>query len=474
MTDPTLGLIAIGLLFLLVLLGVPIAFALLVSSVVGLYLLSGTLDQISLVASNAALDGVRDYIFVVVPLFILMGAFMSNSPAAGYLYDTARLLTKKLVGGLGTATVLANGIFGTVTGISIASAAIFARISVPEMVQRGYNLRLALGTVAGSSVLGMLLPPSLLMILYGILSGESIGRLFIAGIVPAVLLMLLYSLFITLLGIVRPEWVGRVRHTEKALIPDPSATAVTDGSGLSRTDSRGDQPAFRQGIEPAHPEVEPHTGRLLLKAFPLGLLISLVLGGIWGGWFTPTEAGAVGAFGALLIAILYGLRFNGFSKSLTETVRTVGAILLLLIGASMFSRTLAQSGLITEMTVWIAESGLSPYAVVVLFVVLLVIMGTVLDSTSILLIMVPLMVPVISALQIDPIWFAVIVIVSVEIGLLTPPFGISAFTMSAVLGPRVKVGDIFIGTAPFATIMLLLIGVLMAFPGLVTWLPSLM
>jgi TRAP-type C4-dicarboxylate transport system permease large subunit len=431
--------------------------------------MSGSIEQTGLLASNTAIGGVQNYIFAVIPLFILMGGFMSHSPAAGYLFDVALLGTRRMIGGLASATVFANGIFGAVTGVSVASAAIFARIAVPQMVDRGYDKKLALGAVAGSSVLGMLIPPSLLMILYGILANVSIGALFIAGIVPGILLSLMYVLTITVLGLARPALVGRGAQATR--VAESALVAATPGGSAGSVPPHPAPAPTRVGK--GVPVEEIPAGRALARAIPVGLLIALVLGGIWAGSFTPTEAAGVGAVGALVVAFGHGMRGLGLMDSFREAAVSIGSIMLLLIGAQMFSRVLARSGMVGELTSWVTNSSFTPLVVVLLFILVLLIMGTILDSSSILLIMVPLMVPVIMTIGLDPIWFAIVVILAVEIGLLTPPFGMSVFAMSAVLGDRATVSEIFIGTIPFLITMVVTLGILVAFPPLVTWLPSL-
>lgn len=492
MSDLLIGVLAILGLFVLVMGGVPIAFALIAVSLGAMFLLTDSVDLTALLASNAALGGVRNYIFVVVPLFVLMGAFMSNSTAARYLYAVAQLAMRRLIGGLATATVFANTMFSAVTGVSVASAAIFARISVPEMLRHGYGLRLALGAVAGSSVLGMLIPPSLLMILYGVLAQVSIGSLFIAGILPGLVLAVLYGVTIALLGWWHPEVVGRESVGRRraptselaadALEPAPvGAGAGTDTVPVQdrRASRRSGRAAAAQDSiaritadGPAEWDRKPV--QLLAGTIPIAVLIIGVIGGIWLGWFTPTEAAAVGAFGALLIAGLYSMRREGLVNSFRETAISTGAIMLLLIAAQMYSRVLARSGLISDMTGWINDAGLPPLMLIVVFIGILILLGAILDSSSILLIMVPLMVPAIQLMGEDPIWFGVVMIIAIEVGLLTPPFGMVAFSMSAVLGDRVRVEDIFVGSIPFIAAMLLTLALVIGFPGLATWLPGLL
>jgi tripartite ATP-independent transporter DctM subunit len=210
----------------------------------------------------------------------------------------------------------------------------------------------------------------------------------------------------------------------------------------------------------------------LLVAAPVLVLFAAIIGGIWVGWYTPTEAAAVGALGALVIAIGYGMRGGRMAESFRETAASLGAIMLLLIGAQMYSRMLSRSGVIGELGRWIASVDLAPLLIVALFVVILLLMGAILDSTSILLIMVPVMVPVALLLEMDSIWFGIVMVIAIEIGVLTPPFGIIPYVMSTVLKPAVKVGDIFIGSAPFVACNLVLLVLVVAFPGLATWLPG--
>jgi C4-dicarboxylate transporter, DctM subunit len=460
-----IGLLSIVVLFAFILSGVHIAVALFLISFVGMVLITGRFDVAMTLLGQTANRAVSDYVFAVVPLFILMGAFMTNSRAASDLYLLLHRVLGAIRGGLGIATVYANAVFAAVTGVSVASAAVFSRIAYPQMVAHGYSKRLSLGTVAGSSVLGMLIPPSLLLILYGILAQVSIGRLFIAGIIPGLLLAFLYSVGIFIMGVLRPESVGRA----------PKRAVERTGPGnphedTTRVDGPSTAPAEPHGVEGA----DLPFWKLLVRAGPIFGLVALVLGGIWGGYFTPTEAGAVGAMGALVLGGMVGMRGKGFIASFRETAAAAGSILLLLIAASMYSRMLAASGVVGRIGRTFAGWDVSELLIVLLFVVFLIILGAVLDSSSIILLTVPLMMPVITQMDINPLWFGIILIVAVEVGLLTPPFGMVPFTMSGVLGRSATVEDIFIGSFPFFIMMLVLIGLLIAFPGLVTWLPGLL
>ena len=466
MANTTIAIISVAALFVLVLGGVHIGFALIVTSLVTMIFVTGSLEIAGDLLAATAYSGVRDYVFAVVPLFILMGAFMTNCRAAEALFAAVNFLFRKLRGGLGVATVYANAVFAAVTGVSVASAAVFSTIAYPQMSRYGYSKRLALGSVAGSSVLGMLIPPSLLMILYGILTQVSIGALFIAGIIPGILLAVLYSVGIIIIGYRRPHMVGAGGNTQVPTIDVGEAVPTS-------TDVVVNDPEAEVDATPA--ERGPETFRAaVVGAIPIVMLVVLVIGGIWGGIFSPTEASAVGAVGALVIAPFMGMDWKRFFSSFSQTAVSTGAILFLLIAAQAYSRMLASSGLVGRVEQFINNLAVSEFVIILIFVIILVVMGAVLDSSSIILLAVPLMYPSIQLLGVDPIWFGIILIVAVEIGLLTPPFGMVPFAMSAVLGKRATVEDIFIGSLPFLVVMVIFLGILLAFPSLSTWLPNLL
>lgn len=496
MTDLTIGLVGIVALFVVIMVGVPIAVALIFVSV-GCMMLMTDFDLTGLVVSSSAIGSVRGYIFAAIPMFLLMGALLSNSRASEYLYQAAHIATRRLRGGLAIATVTASAMFAAVTGISVASAAIFSRISVPEMLRHGYSLRLAVGSVGGSSILGALIPPSLLMILYGVLAEVSIGSLFIAGILPGVLLAGLYVLYISYLGWRHPEAVGRPLAFDSPGLSTDGGPFSVASKAFERVGTDAAAHEFLPGATegalamavPEGPEVEaepvlgtdsvstlPTMGprRVVAGALPVGVLVAGVIGGIWLGFFTPTESSAVGALGALVLSWIYGLRMEGLIRSFRETAATIGSLMLLLVGAQLYSRTLARSGVISTLNDSISSADPSPKLLLVIFVIVLVLLGAVLDSSSILFIMAPVMAPAVVAAGIDPILFGIIMIVSIEVGMLTPPFGIVVFSMSATLGGSVGVEDIFSGVVPFIVAMILLLALMIAFPPIATWLPSIL
>jgi tripartite ATP-independent transporter DctM subunit len=379
-------------------------------------------------------ESISSYLFGVVPLFVLMGLVVAQAEIGKDAFDVANRAFRRIKGGLGMATVGANAVFAAVTGISIASAAVFARVAVPEMLRAGHRPRFAVGVVAGSSVLGMLIPPSLLLILYGILSEQSVGALFLAGILPGIVMAIGFCLAIYILA---KRFTG--------------FTGVATTQPLDDTDGRLSIPT---------------------KLAPLAILVFLVLGGIYGGWFTPTEAGAIGALGAIVIGVAKRrLGWNSLWKVTVETGHITASICFLIIAATMYSRMLSMSGLPDVLAGWIIAADLGLYGMIALYVLIIIAMGTILDSTSIMLIVLPLVLPVAIDFGADLIWFGIITVIAVEVGLLTPPMGLSVFVIKGTLAdPTITLGDIFKGAAPFVLIMLAVLILVIAVPGLSLWL----
>lgn len=413
--------------------GLWVPFALMLTSYAGVWIIKGSPILAGKLLALAASETISSYFFGVVPLFVLMGYVVSVSGMGRDAFDVANQIFRRLRGGLGVGTVGANAIFAAITGISIASAAVFTRIAVPEMVRHGYTKRFSAGVVAGSSVLGMLIPPSLLLILYGLLTEQSVGDLFIAGILPGLLLALTFAVGVVTMATFVPDFVGR----------DISSSQNT---------------RLLSGAE------------LLAKGLPIVVLIAVVLGGIYGGLFTPIEAGAVGCLGAIIVGLVRRqLGARDFWQVLTDTGLVTASICFLIIAAQMYSRMLALSGLPAGFGSLVATADIGFWGVILAYVVLVIVMGTILDSSSIMLILVPLMLPVITNMQVDLIWFGVVTVLAVEIGLLTPPFGISVFVIKSSLDDdTISLADIFIGAAPFALMMLLVLVTVLAFPGLTT------
>lgn len=414
-----IGLIAIGFMLLLIFSGAHIAVVLILLSFLGIWLIRDN-PKVAMRSLALAADGaINRYLFGVVPLFVLMGLIVDAADIGRDAYRVAAWMLQKIRGGLGIATVAANAVFASITGISIASAAVFSRVAVPQMVANGYNNRFALGVVAGSSVLGMLIPPSLLLIIYGVLAEQSVGALFLAAIVPGGILALVFGLGIYLMAVIKPRIV-----------------------------MQSDRPV---AIE------NENWGSAAKKLTPIAALVVIVLGGIYSGFFTPTEAGAAGAAAAILVAIAKGsLTWSKFWRVLVDTGLVSVSILMLIIAASMYSRMLTLSTIPQETTQFFAELGLGLMGFMLIYLVLVVIMGMILDSTSIMLILLPLCLPIVTELGGNLIWFGIVTVIAVEIGLLTPPFGLTVYVVKATIADRnTTLGDIFAGTFPFVVMMTL-------------------
>ena len=415
----------------LVLLGMYVPIALIACSFLGVWAIKGSPLLASKMLGLAANDAISSYFFGVVPLFVFMGFVVSESGMGRDAFDVANAMFRRIKGGLGLGTIAANTIFAAITGISIASAAVFTKIAIPELVRHGYSQRFSLGVVAGSSVLGMLIPPSLLLILYGLLAEQSIGDLFLAGVGPGLLLACLFCIMTVLLAYLKPSEIGD--HT------DAQTAKVT-------------------------------RKELFYKGFPLSVLIILVLGDIYAGMFTPVEAGAIGSLGALLIGLMKrSLSFSGLWRVLVETGLVTAAVCFLIIAAQMYSRMLSFSGLPGYFGELVAGAQLGLYGIILIYIAVVVLFGMILDSSSIMLILVPLMLPVVTPMGVDLVWFGIVTVIAVEIGLLTPPFGISVYVIKSTLDdPNIKLSDIFIGAAPFAIMMLICLILVVFIPEIAT------
>ncbi|MFN0304393.1 MAG: TRAP transporter large permease [Burkholderiales bacterium] len=396
------------------------------------------------IASNllwiSAAQTVNQFLFGVIPLFVMMGLLVGAAGMGRDTYDIGQVLLRRIKGGLGMATVAANAIFAAITGVSVASASIFSKLSVPEMLRYGYNKRFAVGTVAGSSVLGMLIPPSVLFIIYGIISEQSIGDLFISGIGPGLLLTFAYCVQILIMAYWFPKSVV--------------------------TDQRAFDAAARASA------VEMASVNLWAKALPILTLVVLVLGGLYAGVFTPVEAGAAGAFAALIFAIVRRrLTWRVLWDVILETGSITATLLFLIVAASMYSRMLGMSGLPNELGSLMESIHVGMWGTIAIYIIIVLILGTIIDSTSIMLIMVPLFLPLLKQYNVDLIWFGVITVIATEIGLLTPPFGLSVFVVHSTLARKdITLADIFIGALPFAATMGVVLLLVIVMPDIATYL----
>ena len=426
------------LLMALVLLRVHIGIALGTASAVGVWLAYGDIEIAMSVLGSTAYESIRADTLMVIPLFVLMGEVVSKAGAASDLYKLCDRGLRRLPGRLAAATVIGNAAFAAVSGVSIASAATFSRIAYPEMQKAGYDKSYSLGVISGSACLGMLIPPSVLLIIWAILTEGSVGALFIAGIIPGIILA---SAFIG-------YNVFRAKRNP-ALAP-----AITNSN-----------------------ETDSTSGKLESKVYIGGLgiifLILLVLGGIWGGVFTPTEAAGFGVIGGIIIAAIKGLGLKDFKTAIIDAGRTSAPIMFLLIAGSMYARLLAVSGGVTMINDFFTASAFSIVIIILIMTIIWLLLGMLVDSISIILLTVPIFVPLAVAAGINEIAFAIYGILIIEAGLLTPPVGLLVYTVkSAVPDKTVKLGDIFRGSIPYWILILVVAIAVLSFPSLATWLPS--
>ena len=445
MFDINIATVLIVSLLVMVALGVHIAIALGMASALGIFLVTGgSFNVVLAMLGSTAYEALRAYEFAVIPLFMLMGEFISRSGAVTDVYRAIQRGLRRLPGRLAVATLLGNAIFSFVTGVSIASAAAFSRIAYPEMKRFGYHRGFALGAVAGSSCLGMLIPPSVLMIVWGLLTERSIGQIFLAGVLPGLLLVSLFVCYVLVTAMVRPGLVGGGKEIAE--------------------------------ITPA--DAEPVTNRLQTWTSGLGILLVIiaVLGGIWFGVFTPTEGAGAGAFIGLMLAIAKGMRWRGAIDSILSVGRTSAPILLLLVSAALYSRTLAMTGVSSGIQGAFLGSEMLPWMLLAGMIGIWFILGMVIDSISIMLLTLTIFEPIAVGLGYDPIAFAIIGILAIEAGLLTPPFGLLVYTVKAAVREEddtISIMEIFRSSTPYWIIMLVGMIAIVNFPQIATFLPSL-
>lgn len=446
MFDVNIATVLIISLLVMVALGVHIAIALGMASALGIFLVTGGSPGVVLaMLGSTAYEALRAYEFAVIPLFMLMGEFVSRSGAVTDVYRAIHRGLQRLPGRLAVATLLGNAIFSFVTGVSIASAAAFSRIAYPEMKRFGYHRGFALGAVAGSSCLGMLIPPSVLMIVWGLLTERSIGQIFLAGVLPGLLLVSLFVCYVLVTAVARPALVGGGKEAAAGALQDDDV---------------------------------PQASRLQTWTSGLGILsvVVAVLGGIWFGVFTPTEGAGAGAFIGLMLAIAKGMRFRGAMDAILSVGRTSAPILLLLVSAALYSRTLAMTGVSSGIQGAFLGAELAPWLLLAGMIGIWFVLGMVIDSISIMLLTLTIFEPIAVSLGYDPIAFAIIGILAIEAGLLTPPFGLLVYTVKAAIRDEdesISIMEIFRSSTPYWIIMLIGLIAIVNFPGIATYLPSL-
>ena len=431
MTPLTIGLVLTFVLLALILLRVPVAIAMLATAIAGIAAIQGW--RAAFFQLGAVPHAATPYGLSVVPLFVLMGSIASRTGLARELYDAAQALVGHWRGGLAKATLLGCAGFSTICGSSLATAATMGGVSLREMKRLGYDNSLAAGAVAAGGTVGILIPPSVILVIYAILTEQSVGALFAAGLIPG---LMLTTLFVATVAI----WARLYPHL---------APVAPAGDWRRRTAALG-------------------------RVWPMGILVTAVIGGIYSGWFSPTESGAIGAFGVAVIGLVRGrLRSGQAIECLRETAVTSAMIFLIIFGSTLFSTFLAVTGITQALRAGVSESGLPPVAVLLMILAVLIALGCFMDSLGIILLSVPVFYPVIIDLGFDPIWFGVVMVMVVEMGLITPPVGLNVFIVHGV-APDIPLSRIFAGVLPFLATFVIGIAVMIAVPGIALWLPRLL
>jgi tripartite ATP-independent transporter DctM subunit len=420
--------LVLAVLFASLAIGTPVGFAMAVAGTLGLAMVSG-LDGMLGVLQTAAFSSVSSYELITIPMFLLMAEFVLLSGVADDLFRAMAAWIGRVPGGLGIATALAGAGFGAICGTSTASAATLSSTSLPAMLKQGYDPKLAAGVVAISGTLAMLIPPSVAMVLYGLLAGVNIGQLLMAGIIP---------LFVITFTIASTIWFLAWRDPASA----PAAPAVS----------------FREKV------------RMLKLVGPMLALFGLVTGIIYTGIATPTEASAIGAFGAMLLAAKAGKLTAGFWTSVSKATRASCMIVMILLGASVFGYFFALTQVSQDLVVWVGTLHVSRWIILVILLLCYIVLGSFMDQLAILVLTVPIVVPLMIALDFNLVWFGVIKIVTAELGMVTPPIGLNCHIVARYSGRPVM--EVFHGTLPHVVAHVIALGVLIAFPGIILWLPS--
>jgi len=428
----TEALLGFGAIFAFALMRVPLAFAMGIVGFAGIGLTRGWIPAMAS-TSQAVYETGFAYTLSVVPLFILMGNFVARAGLAHELFQAAYSFIGHVRGGLAHATIAACAGFGAICGSSIATAATMSKVAYPSMRKLGYSEALSTGVMASGGTLGIMVPPSTILVIYGIITQSNIGKLFAAGAIPGLL---------TALALMAAVSVITARDPEHA--------------------------------PPGERASWPERWHAVRGIWGVAVLVVVVLGGIYGGFFTATEGAGFGAFGAFLFALLRGrLTWSVLYQVLVESARTTAMLFTLLIAATIFANFVNFTTMPGDLRDWITHLGLSPTMIVVAMMGIYVLLGTVMEELTMVLLTIPLFFPIVTSLGFDPIWFGVLIVMVVQIGLISPPVGMNLFVLNALL-PGVGLPTIFRGCWPFVAVMVLMLGVLIAFPQLSLWLPSLM
>lgn len=428
----TLAIIAFVALFALLFLGIPVAFGMGIVGVIGFAYVVGWEPALAMV-SQVTMDTVFNYNFSVLPLFALMGSVFAHSRMADELFDTSYAFIGHRPGGLAMATILACGAFSAVSGSSVACAATMSRVCVPTMRRYGYSAGFAAGTVAVGSTLDILIPPSISMVVYSIITNVDLGKLMIAGFLPGALMIACYLAAIGVATSIRPE-----------LGP------------------KGQRVPWRKRF------------RSLGDVWPMLALFVCAIGGIYAGVFTPTEAAGIGAAGAFLVVLFRGrLRVMPFIALLSDTARTTSLVFVVIVGALLFANFITVSGAASAMQTWISSLHLTSLQLILALLAIYLVLGCLLDASAMMLLTVPIFLPVVVAAGIDPLWYGIFIIIVIGIGMVHPPLGLLLFVVKSLV-PDLRLGQIFAGVVPYLVGEAFCLGLLIAFPGIVLILPSYM
>jgi len=431
MSPVTIGIAGIALLLILFLLRMPVAFAMAFVGLVGFAYLADPGPALSLLAQDI-FGQFSSYPLSVIPMFILMGTFAFASGISEKLYDTSYVWVGQLRGGLTMATVLACAGFAAICGSTAATAATMGKIALPEMKKHNYDDTLATGTVAASGTLGILIPPSTILIVYGILTEESIGKLFIAGVLPGILLSLAFVATVAFLCMRNPN-IG--------------------------------PPGIRTSLK--------EKLRAITGIIPAMILFLLAIGGLFLGWFSPTQAGAIGAGGALIIGLIRRkLSWRIFFEAGKEALRTACMVIVIITGAVIFGHFMAVSTIPFMLADWLGGLAIPPIAVMSVIIFIYFIGGFFMDSMALVVVTIPIFFPIVMELGFDPIWFGVIIVLVAEMGVITPPVGVNVFVIKGI-APDIPLETIFKGILPFLAALIIVTVILIIFPGIATFLPSL-
>lgn len=421
MSPEIIGAIGLVCMIILVMVRVPVALAMLLVGVLGFGAVtspSGALQMLK----DIPTDVLAKYDFSAIPLFVLMGVFAAHSGMAGKLFDSTRTIFGGVKGSLGIAGIGSSGIFASISGSSLATASTMTRVALPEMEKYGYQPGFACGILAAGGTLGIMIPPSIALLVYAILTEQSVGDMFIAGFIPGILGMVMYSITVMIMVRWKP-------HLAK----------------------RGEKTSWKAKF------------LSLTGLIPFSFIFIIIIAGIFFGLFTPTEGAAVGAFASWLYAVFKGMRYQGLKQSLIETLALSAVVFFMLLGAEALGYFISVSRLSYTLATWIGGLAVSPMIVLLCILAMYFLLGLFMDALAMLVITIPVVYPIILSLGFDPVWFGIIAVLTVELGLITPPMGLNIFVIKA-MAPHIKLSDMFRGVAPFIVSDLLRLVILVAFP----------